>query len=282
MLSPDLNTVWDRGLIEVAEFRDLLEHEEVKIIDGTWAVSIPSDGFAKGVIPEAQFFDLGQLKSVSDFKAAYPSREGLIKMLEGLNISADDPLIIYDRQGFFSAPRVWWSLKSLGHKKVAVLKNGLPAWLENDGPVQNNYTKMDETSEYVASKRLVKGVVINDVLAAINSETQIVDARSADRFYGRAAEPREGLRSGHIPSSLSLPLSSLKDSAGRILEGDDLLTAFRDAGVDIKRPIITTCGSGVTASALAVLFRSVGKTDVSVYSGSWTEYGASEHPIETE
>ncbi len=282
MLSPDLKKVWDRGIIEVAQFRDLLAHEEVKIIDGTWAVSIPSNGFAKGVIPEAQFFDLGQLKSVSDFKAAYPSREGLIKMLEGLNISADDPLIIYDRQGFFSAPRVWWSLKSLGHKKVAVLKNGLPAWLENGGPVRNNYTIMDKTSEYVASKSLAKGVVINEVLAAINGETQIVDARSADRFYGRTAEPRAGLRSGHIPSSLSLPLSSLKDSEGRILKGDDLLTAFHDAGVDLKRPIITTCGSGVTASALALLFRSVGKTDVSVYSGSWTEYGASEYPIETE
>ncbi len=279
MPSTDFDIIWERGLIDVADLVALRQSTDIKILDGTWAVSIPSTDFAQGVISDAQLFDLGHLKSISDFKSAYPPRDGLAAMLEGLNISASDQVVIYDRQGYFSAPRVWWILKTLGHQKVAVLKNGFPAWLESKQAVQTGHSKSEGKSDYVSGDSLVQGAALNDVLEAIDSDIQIVDARSADRFYGRVPEPRAGLRSGHIRSSLSLPLTSLKDEKGRLLEAEGLLSVIKQAKIDLNRPIITTCGSGVTTSALALIFRSVGKRDVSVYSGSWTEYGATEHPI---
>lgn len=255
---------------------------KIKILDGTWVLAGGEGDLPSGVIPNAKCFDLGYLKSKSKLGEAYPLPQLVQKTISGLCIENDDHLIVYDRQGLFSAPRVAWSLLTIGHSNISVLNGGLPQWLEDGNDVVKSHTKRTEQTDYQTNPSLVKGVTIEEVIAAIGSEVQIIDARSAGRFAGKTPEPRPNLRSGHIPSSLCLPLATVKSSTGKLLEDADLRAVISAAGIDMNRPIITTCGSGVTAAALAFIFYALGKEDVAVYTGSWAEYGASEHPIETD
>lgn len=257
-----------------------LGNPKIKIVDGTWA--LPSmKNLLSGVIPAAQFFDLGVLKDATKFGAPYPSVSAMEEMSSNLGIETDDHIVVYDRQGFFSSPRVAWSFLSIGHKAVSVLHGGLPEWVTNEYKTIDTHVETISFSSYQANAPLVKGVTIDDVLDAINSDIQIIDARSEGRFYGREPEPRPGLRSGHISKSINLPLGKLKTSDGRLTPKEDILAVLEASQIDLKRPIITTCGSGVTAAALAFIFYALGKRDVAIYSGSWAEYGASEYPIET-
>ncbi len=258
-----------------------LQSESVKVLDATWIVPGSKPDLQTGVIPQAQFFDLGYLKTTTPLGERYPPPNIMAKMLSTLGISKQDHVIVYDRQGFFSAPRVAWSLCSIGHQKTSVLRGGLPVWKERQYSCADSYTPQAIQSVYMPKKTLVRGVNINDVVASINTDIQIVDARPASRFYGEVAEPRPGLRSGHIPGSFNLPLSEVKQSNGKLLKRDGFLNLLNARNIDLMRPIITTCGSGVTAAALAWLFYDIGKNDIAVYSGSWAEYGASNHPIET-
>ncbi len=269
------------SLVATEWLLDRLNDPLLKILDGTWSVTQSNNDLTEGVIPGALFFDLGFLKTSTPFGAPYPSQHVLNSMLNRLGIRDTDEVVVYDRYGLFSSPRVWWSLKTLGHENVSVLRGGLPSWVNNGHAINLQHSKPSEVSDYKAKASLVKGVTIKDVVSNIDTNTQIVDARPLKRFNGTMPEPRKGLRSGHIPSSLSLPLGHLKDETGQLHDDDTLIALIKEAGIDLNKPIITTCGSGVTAAALALIFQSLGKNDVCVYTGSWTEYGASDYPIQT-
>lgn len=253
----------------------------VKIIDGTWSIPGSSTTLENAVIPGSQFVDLGKWKAATKLGAPYHPPNIVVRTLSDAGIISDDHIIIYDKQGYFSGPRIAWSFRAIGHEKVSVLRDGLPRWIDKNLPIDPEHQTSTISTAYQIKEPLVGAVKLSELVELIETDTQIVDARSAERFSGHTAEPRPGLRSGHIPGSINLPLGKVKDADGKLLEGPELIAAIESAGVDLAKPIITTCGSGVTASALAWLFYDIGKHDVSVYSGSWAEYGASDKPIET-
>ncbi len=257
-----------------------IDNPSVKIIDGTWTIPGSENSLPHGIIPGSQFIDLGIWKSQTNLGAPFHPSDLIAENLSNCGINADNHIIVYDKQSYFSAPRIAWSLKGVGHEKVSVLRGGLPAWILEKRDVTTAYQKAESNTDYVTKDSLVSAVTIDGILDAIGTETQIIDARPAERFNGHAKEPRPGLRPGHIPHSINLPLGSLKNNQGQLLDKPSLKKAIKDAGIDLSKPIITTCGSGVTAAALAWLFYDIGKYDVAVYSGSWAEYGASNHPVE--
>jgi len=267
--------------VDVKWLSENLSDPDLRVLDATWSVPGNNSDLPDGVIPGARFFDLGFLKSKTPLGAAYPSKDVLKSMAEELGLKANNHIIVYDKQGYFSAARVWWSFKTIGHQKISVLRDGFPAWAGADREIAENLQSSGASSDYITSDTAVKGVSIEDVFEAISSDTQIIDARPPERFSGESPEPREGLQPGHIPSSLNLPLSRLKTSQGELLEDNEIHQILEDEGINRESPIITTCGSGVTAAALALIFEHLGFEDVSVYTGSWAEYGASDNPIET-
>lgn len=277
MLKASTNTDW---FVSTDWLADNINNPNVKVIDGTWTLPESSNDLPNSIIPSSQFIDLGIWKSKTEIGAPYHPSDIVTETLSNCGIGSDDHVVVYDKQGYFSAPRIAWSLKGVGHERVSILRGGLPEWLLEKRDVTTAYQEAESNTDYVTKDSLVSAVTIDDVLNAIGTETQIIDARPAERFNGHAEEPRPGLRSGHIPHSINLPLGSLKNNQGQLLEELSLKEAIEDAGIDLSKPIITTCGSGVTAAALAWLFYDIGKYDVAVYSGSWADYGASNHPVE--
>ncbi len=267
--------------VDVKWLSENISDPNLRVLDATWNVPGSDPNYPAGAIPGARFFDLGFLKSKTLLGASYPPKEELKSMAEELGISAENHIIVYDKEGYFSAARVWWSFKTIGHKKVSILRDGLPAWIGAGYKTAEHHQKNPPKSDYEISNSAVKGVSLETILKAVDSGVQIIDARPAGRFSGEMPEPRESLRSGHIPGSLNLPISCLKTAQGELLEDNEIRQILKDKGIDASAPVITTCGSGVTAAALAVIFEHLGFKDVSVYTGSWAEYGASEHPIET-
>ena len=251
-------------------------HEGCTVIDCTWAMSDADyAALPRGYIPGAVEFDLGAIKALPLDKQT----EGVIAaQLSKLGVCDLDVIVVYDRHGMFSAPRLWWLLKTLGHTNVAVLNGGLPAWIAAGHAIEDAPATRTET-QYREKTSLLCGSDMADTIKAIGTDVQIVDARAPGRFKGDTPEPREGLRSGRIPSAVNLPFGALRDN-GKFKSKAELLRAIRAAGIDMNRPIITSCGSGVTAAGLAFIFAHLGKKDVSVYTGSWAEYGASDAPLE--
>jgi len=190
-------------------------------------------------------------------------------------------VIVYDARGVVSAARVWWTFRAFGHDAVAVLDGGLPRWRAEGRPVESG-TPAPKPRRFTA--RLRKGLVRD--LAAVRQNlttrrAQVLDARSRGRFSGTEPEPRAGLRSGHIPGSLNLPYDELYEKDGTLLPPDALRQRFMAAGLDLDKPVVTSCGSGVTASVLALGLFAAGRPDVPVYDGSWTEWGGRDDtPVE--
>ncbi|WP_083898903.1 sulfurtransferase [Robiginitomaculum antarcticum] len=276
----ELATRYYRGSDLTHRMMLMMAYNEV-FIDATWELPGTEDNLPVKYLAGAIFFDLGKIKTLTPLGAAFPPADHVAKMADAMGISNDDHLILYDRNGLFSAPRVWWTFKSVGHKKVEIINGGLPAIIAGgySPSISDKLRTPTPSKGYIPSPPLVKGVTIEEVLIAIENGTQIVDARSHGRFSGTEPEPRKGLRSGHIPGSINLPLGNLLNDKKCIT--DETKHKIAKAGIDLSKPIITTCGSGVTAAGLAFIFDVFGAKDVSVYSGSWAQYGASSHPIET-
>ncbi|MDQ8029259.1 MAG: 3-mercaptopyruvate sulfurtransferase [Brevundimonas sp.] len=266
------------ALISAADLSDHLGETGLKIVDASWHL----DGrdaradFAEGHIPGAVFLDLDAVSDPdSPLPHTLPSPASFAASAGVLGLSDRDRIVVYDTAGLFSAARVWWVLKIMGARDVRVLDGGLPSWTALGLPLEEGVP--GRPSFEVFSPRFDAAAVadLDQVSAALGGETQVVDARGAARFRGETAEPRPGVRSGHMPGALNLPYAALLNPDGTMKRGEALHAAFTDAGIDLDRPVITTCGSGVTAAILTLGLHELGRPS-SLYDGSWSEWGS--HP----
>ncbi|WP_312594749.1 3-mercaptopyruvate sulfurtransferase [Brevundimonas sp.] len=261
-------------LISAEDLADRLGQPNLRIVDASWHL----DGrdaradFAQAHIPGAVFFDLD---AVSDRDSPLPhmmlTPTAFAEAAGALGVAADDLIVVYDTAGLFSAARVWWMFRTMGAHDVRVLDGGLPLWRSQGYAVgQVAAAPQPAVFDAIATPSAVAG--LDDVRDALDGGAQVIDARGAARFAGQAAEPRPGVRSGHMPGALNLPFGRLLDPDGKMKRGDALAQVFVDAGVDLDRPAITTCGSGVTAAILTLGLAELGLPS-RLYDGSWSEWG---------
>ncbi len=257
------------------------------MVDGSWYLPTqnrnPHGEFLAGHIPGAVFFDHDAIVDpASTLPHTLPSAADFAQAAGKLGLAADKRIVVYDGVGLFTAPRVWWMLRFFGAKDVAVLDGGYPAWTAGDRPVETGESNRLATI-FTAAPDFDAVVDAKDVAAALESgSAQVVDARASARYRGLVAEPRAGLRSGHMPGSLNLPFTDLVDGA-HLKSDDEMRLVLQEAGVDLTRPVITSCGSGVTAAVLAFGLARLGKTDVKLYDGSWSEWGGrTDLPVERD
>ena len=241
--------------------------------------------YDKAHIPGAVFFDIDGIKDeASDLPHMIPSAEVFQETMRALGLRQDQQIVVYDDSPFLSSARAWWMLRYFGHLPVAVLDGGLRAWREASGELTGAVPALTYGSFTASAPVQADVITFAELEGAVRAGTaeQIIDARAADRFAGEAAEPRPGLRAGHIPGSLNLPIGDILDNkTGRLKSADELATLFAVAGLTMDKPAVTTCGSGVTAAGLTLALAILGKTDIRLYDGSWSEWGASDAPIES-
>ena len=220
------------------------------------------------------FFDIDAIADISSgLPHMLPDALKFGQEMTALGLGDGMRIVVYDALGLFAAARVWWMLRVFGVDDVTILEGGLPKWIREKRPLEHGDARPQPRR---FTPRLDHGYVasIDDVRKALNDgSAQVVDARPADRFEGRAPEPRPGVRSGHMPGSLNLPFVDIEEQ-GHLKSGAALVSAFAEHGVDLKRPIITTCGSGVTAAMLALAIEEAGGRFAGLYDGSWSEWGA--------
>lgn len=258
----------------------------VSIVDASWYLPAHKrDARAEhdaGHIPGAVFFDLDMVSDPdSDLPHMLPSPQQFAQFVGSMGISADDTIIVYDGPGYLSAPRVWWMFRIMGIFQVYVLEGGLDGWKAAGRPMTAEPTKIAPCVFY-ADFDATKVASLADMRKIVaTGSAQIADARAAGRFEGVDPEPRPGLRSGHMPGAKNVPSSILSEN-GELLPLDRLRAIFDDAGVDLSRPVVTTCGSGVTAAVITLALQSLGHGDNQLYDGSWTEWGGhSDTPVAT-
>ena len=275
------------SLVDIDWVAGRLGDPGLRIVDATWY--LPNAGrtgiedYQAGHIPGAVFWDID---AVSDPQSPLPHMLPVSRDFEShmarLGISNHHRVVVYDNVGMMTSPRVWWTLRVFGHEAVSVLDGGLAAWREGGRSVSSEEPVVDR-ADFRAEFNAPMVRSLASVMAAVGScSPQILDARSEGRFTGIEPEPRPGCRSGHIPGSLNLPFNRLIDSkTSRFHKPEELERLFVEAGLDMQEPVITSCGSGVTACVLAFSMHLLGKEDVSVYDGSWSEWGTQNHlPLE--
>lgn len=270
-----------RPLVSTEWLAAHLDDGDVKITDGSWRMpgaEHARNDYEKRHIKNAVFFDIDAIADQqSHLPHMLPSPEAFASAVGALGVSNTDTVIVYDDAGCFSAARVWWTFHVMGHERVAVLDGGLPKWLAENRPVTDVIPSLTRT-DYKASFQPERISGAGDVRARLNiANSLILDARPAARFHGEASEPREGLRSGHMPGAASLPHASVLNDDQTFLDDKKLATLFANAGVAAGKQIITTCGSGVTAAVLSLALELAGHRDHKLYDGSWAEWGDNRH-----
>jgi thiosulfate/3-mercaptopyruvate sulfurtransferase len=267
-----------RWLVSTDWLAEHLREPNVIAVDGSYFLPTQKrDALAEyrsGHIPGAVFFDI---EAVSDHSTELPHMlpgpTQFGEVVGGLGIGDGDTVVVYDSVGLFSAARVWWTFRIFGAKAVYILDGGLPKWKAEGRPVETGDAKR-APKKFNAEMNVGAVAMLDDVrMAQTDDSVQVVDARSAERFAGKAPEPRPGLRSGHMPRSYNVPYDRLIEN-GRLASRDRVAAAFTSAGVDLDKPIITSCGSGVTAAILTFALESLGKEPKGLYDGSWAEWGS--------
>ncbi|WP_036838286.1 3-mercaptopyruvate sulfurtransferase [Pleomorphomonas oryzae] len=253
-----------------------IDDPDVIAVDGSW--HMPAAGrsgraeYLTGHIPGAVFFDLDAIAdTASPLPHMLPTPEAFAAAVGALGIRDTQTIVVYDSIGLFSAARVWWSFRIMGARDVVLLDGGLPAWSAQGLPLEaGEPTRAPQVFTPHFNPAAVRN--FEEVKATLGGNAQIVDARSAGRFHGREPEPRAGLRSGHMPGAVNLPFGETIE-AGRLKSATNLQALFAARGIDPNKPVIASCGSGVSAAVIALALDVVGARDVAIYDGSWTEWG---------
>jgi len=251
---------------------------DMRILDGSWYLPAdnrdPKAEYAAGHIPGARFFDIDDISDArSDLPHMAPPIEKFMSRLRSMGVGDGHQVVVYDGEGLFSAARVWWLFRLMGQENVAVLDGGLPKWIAEGRPTEDMPPIARDRHMTVRFQNQLVRDVTQVAHASKLGTPQIVDARAAARFRGDAPEPREGLRAGHIPGSRNVPFSSLLNADKTLKPVAETRQIFEAAGVDLSKPVITSCGSGVTACVLALALERLGHSQWSLYDGSWTEWG---------
>jgi len=268
-MDPVVSTSW---------LAERLGSPDVRVVDASWFMTAEArsgrEEYLAAHIPGAVFFDVDAIADpTTDLPHMLPTPEAFATAAGELGLSRDVDIVVYDSLGIRSAARVWWTLRTMGYTRVRVLDGGLKKWLAEGRPVEAGEVRASPARVAPAfDPQLVRDA--DDVRALlVSGDARLVDARGAARFRGESPEPRAGLRSGHMPGAANVPSDQVTAADGTLLPADELRAVFDRAGVDLARPIVTTCGSGVTASLLALGLARLGLDRVAVYDGSWTEWG---------
>jgi thiosulfate/3-mercaptopyruvate sulfurtransferase len=276
-----------RWLVSTDWLAERLNDPNLIPVDGSYFLPTQKrDALAEyraGHIPGAVFFDIEAVSDHStDLPHMLPGPKQFGEAVGGLGIGDGDTVVVYDSTGLFSAARVWWTFRIFGAKSVYILDGGLPKWKAEARQIDTSETKR-APKKFNATMNVGAVALLDDVrMALTDGSAQVVDARSAERFAGNAPEPRPGLRSGHMPHAFNVPYDKLLEN-GRLASRDRVAAAFKSAGVDLDKPIITSCGSGVTAAILTFALESLGKEPKGLYDGSWAEWGSRpDLPIERD
>lgn len=267
-----------KTLVSTDWLAEHMKDPDLRILDAsTYLPGVDRDGrteYDAVHIPGARFFDIDDVSDGrSDLPHMAPPIEKFMSRVRVMGVGDGHQIVVYDGSGLFSAARVWWLFRLMGQNNIAVLDGGLPKWIAEGREVEDLAPVICDRHMTVRFQNQMVRDVTQVSSASKLGTSQIVDARAAARFRGEAPEPREGLRSGHIPNSRNVPFTDLLNDDKTMKTPDQTRAIFESAGVDLKKPIITTCGSGVTAAVLGLALERMGHDMWSLYDGSWTEWG---------
>ena len=271
-------------LVSTKWLAEHLHDKNVKVVDATFKMPgitpLPKEDYERAHIPGAVFFDVDAVSDhANPLPHMFPDAEQFGRDVGALGVGSADTVVVYDSGSWVAAPRAWWMFLSFGHDKIRVLDGGLKKWVAEGHPVQGG-NKMAKPATFKATFDARRVRSIEQMVANVASRAeQVIDARAKERFEGSVPEPRPGLRVGHIPGSRSLPYNLLIDAAtGTMKPLDELRAAFAHAGVDLGKPIATSCGSGVSAAVLTLALYRLGVENPALYDGSWSEWGMQNGP----
>lgn len=255
-----------------------LRDPDLRVLDASWF--LPGSGrdakaeYNAAHIPGARFFDIDE---IADLRSALPHMapppEKFISRMRAMGVGDGHQVVVYDSMGIFSAARVWWTFRLMGKTDIAVLDGGFPKWQAEGREIEDMPPVIRDRHITVSRQNHLVKDVTQVAQAAKLGTAEIIDARGAPRFRGEVPEPRPGLRSGHIPGAKNVPYTTVLNPDGTLKQGDALRAAFTEAGVDLSKPAITSCGSGVTAAILALALERMGHRNWALYDGSWSEWG---------
>ena len=261
-----------------------LGDSNVRVIDASFkmpgVMPLPRDDYLASHIPGAVFFDVDAVSDhANPLPHMFPGAEQFGRDVGALGVSNDSMVVVYDSGGWVAAPRAWWMFLAFGHRNVRVLDGGLKKWVAEGRKVESGaVTAKPGTFKATFDPQRTRSM--QQMIANVASQAeQVIDARANDRYQGKVPEPRAGIRSGHIPGSLNLPYNNLFDAkTGAMKSSDQLKAAFLGAGVKLDAPVVTSCGSGVSAGVLTLALYRLGVENPALYDGSWTEWGAADGP----
>ena len=268
-----------RSLVSTDWLASHLSDPDVVVLDASYYLANAKRDaeaeFVAGHVPGAQRFNIDAISDHSNpLPHMLPSPEQFARQVGALGVGDRMTIVLYDGLGLYGAARVWWTFRVFGAEKVFVLDGGMPKWKTEGRPLETGLGKARAEKNFTPRFNRAMVASIDDVQKVLLDKTaQVVDARAADRFRGEAPEPRAGLRGGHMPGSFNVPFGEVLQD-GRLASPEKIETAFKNAGVDLDRPVVTSCGSGVTAAILTFAIDALGKKPGRVYDGSWAEWGA--------